>query len=251
MIQYTNDLPKSLQKYEGLFCKGDISLLDKNIVAIVGSRRPNAYTKSMVKTLAYNLARRDVYVVSGVAMGVDALAHLGAYPKTIAVMANSLDLIYPKVNQAIIEKMEKNSLVLSEYKPNTKATKWSFVQRNKIVVALAKAVVIAQADEQSGSIHSANFALKQNKPLYVLPQRLEESKGTNRLLSEGKAELIYDIDKFCDKFGQLHEAEDEIVKFCKKEPSLEKCLQKFGDKIYEYELDGKLSIEGLVVRIGS
>lgn len=232
-----------------LYYIGDKTIIDKPIVAIVGSRRPNAYTKRLVTNLASSLAKRDVYVISGAAMGVDAVAHLGAYPKTIAVMGNSLDIIYPKINQELILNMQKNSLVLSEYEPNTKATKWSFVDRNRLVIALSKAVVIAQADEKSGSMHSAKIALKQNKPLYVLPQRLEDSRGTNALLAKNEAKIIDDIDKFCNSFSNLIEPEDEIIQFCKNEPNLEACLDRFGDKIYEYELDGKLSINGLHVRI--
>lgn len=252
-MNYFSKLPSQLNELKKvpnrLYYIGDKNLINKQIVAIVGTRRPNSYTKRLVTNLASSLAKRDVYVISGAAMGVDAVAHLGAYPKTIGVMGNSLDIIYPKINQEMILNMQKNSLVLSEYEPNTKATKWSFVDRNRLVVALSVAVVIAQADEKSGSMHSAKIALKQNKPLYVLPQRLEDSKGTNALLANNQAKLIDDIDKFCDGFATLNEPKDKIIQFCKNEPNLEICLEKFGDKIYEYELDGKISINGLHVRI--
>ncbi len=254
-MKYLEKLPKILdgleKKPRRLYYKGDISFLDKKIVAIVGSRRPNAYTKNLVFSLASSLAKRDVYVVSGGAMGVDGIAHKGAYPKTISVMANSLDLIYPKVNEILIKQMEEHSLVLSEYEPSTKATKWSFVERNRIVVGLASVVIIAQADEKSGSMHSANIALKQDKPLFVLPQRMNESRGTNKLLSEGKAKLINNIESFCDMFGEVQIKNDELMEFVKNEPDLQKCLDRFGDKIYEYELDGKICIDGLQVRLGS
>lgn len=246
-------LPSSLANLKKppkkLYYIGDISLLDKPIVAIVGSRRPNAYTKRLVTNLSSSLAKRGVHVISGAAMGVDAVAHLGSYPKTIGVMGNSLDIIYPKINQELILNMQKNSLIISEYEPNTKATKWSFIDRNRLVVALSQAVVIAQADEKSGSMHSAKIALKQGKPLFVLPQRLEDSKGTNALLAKNEAKIINDIDEFCNNFKNLDEVEDEIIQFCKNKPSLQTCLEKFGDKIYEYELDGKISINGLHVRI--
>lgn len=248
-----NPLPKSLhelkKKVETLYFLGDTSLLQKPLVAIVGSRRPNAYTKRVVTHLSASLAKRDVHVVSGAAMGVDALSHLGAYPKTVAVMGNSLDIIYPKVNQELIKKMQKNSLVLSEYEPNTKASPWSFVDRNRIVVALSQAVVIAQADEKSGSMHSAKIAQKLGKPLYVLPQRLEDSRGTNGLVASKKAELICDIDEFCDRFGKISHEDDEVISFCKENPLLEVAIEKFGDRIYEYELDGKIDISGIYIRV--
>ncbi len=254
-MKVLNYLPKSLQAIQKppkkLFLKGDERLLDKRIVSIVGSRRPNAYTKTLTYSLASALAKRGVVVVSGGAMGVDAIAHEGAYPSTIGVMANSLDFIYPKVNEKLIKKLEHKALVLSEYEPNTKATPWSFVERNRIVVGLSEVVIIAQADENSGSMRSAEIALKEKKPIYVLPQRLQESKGTNKLLSENKAKLIADIEEFANLFARVDGEDDEVLKYIKNEPRLDKCLEKFGDLIYEYELDGKLDIDGLLVRANS
>ncbi len=248
-----SSLPKSLdaldKKVKKLFFVGDEDLLKKPLVAIVGSRRPNAYTKRIVTHLASALAKRDVYVISGLAMGVDAIAHMGAYPKTVGVLGNSLDIIYPKVNKDLILKMQKSSLILSEYEPNTKATPWSFVERNRIVVALSSAVVVAQADEKSGSMHSARIANKLQKPLYVLPQRLDESKGTNLLLAQEKAKLIYDIEEFANQFGTIKTEDDELIEFCKKNPLLDDALKRFGDRVYEYELEGKIQINGVHVRI--
>lgn len=248
-LEYIPTKLKSLKKeVKALFYKGDKTLLDKKIIAIVGSRRPNAYTKRVVTQLASSLSARDVYIISGGAMGVDALSHKGAYPKTIGVMANSLDIIYPKVNEKMIKDMEKNSLVLSEYEPQTKATPWSFVDRNRIVVALSDIVIIAQADIKSGSMHSAKIAQKLDKELYVLPQRIGESDGTNKLVAEGKAKVIYDIDLFCEQFGSV-KRDDEVLEFCKKNPRLQTCLDRYGDTIYEYELDGKLQISGVHIRV--
>ncbi len=246
-------LPKSLstlpKQPEKLYYLGKEELLDRPKVAIVGSRRPNAYTKRMVNTLSSSLASRGVCVVSGAAMGVDSLAHRAAYPNTIAVMGNSLDIIYPKVNEDLIKKMQTNSLILSEYEPSFIATRWSFVQRNRIVVALSSAVVIAQADIKSGSMHSARIALELDKPLYVLPQRIGESDGTNKLVRQNKATLINDIDEFCNMFGATEDSDDELLCFCKENPSLDKCLEKFGDLIYEYELEGKIKIQNLHVMV--
>lgn len=244
--QMLNALEKEVKT---LYFKGDISLLKKPLIAIVGSRRPSAYTKRVVSILSNELAKRDVFVISGAAMGVDALSHKGAFPKTIAVMGNSLDIIYPKVNENLIKNIYKNALALSEYPPNTKATRYSFIHRNRIVVGLSKAVVIAQADIKSGSMHSANIAQDLGKPLFVLPQRLGESDGTNYLIKNQKATLIDDIEAFANRFGKVDTANDTLLEFCKKNPSLELCLEKFGEKIYEYDLEGKLTIDGAYVRV--
>ncbi len=251
--QSLKTLPKGLddldKKVEKLYFLGDENLLKKPIVAIVGSRRPNAYTKRATSILASSLAKRGVYVISGCAMGVDSIAHRGAYPNTIGVLGNSLDIAYPAVNKELILKMRQECLLLSEYEPKTIASPWSFVQRNRIVVALSQAVVIAQADLKSGSMHSARIAKKLKKPLYVLPQRLGESDGTNELISEGSAKLINDVDAFCDAFGKVDKTNDELLSFCTANPSLEKCLERFGELVYEYELEGKLVIDGVNVRV--
>jgi DNA processing protein len=184
-------------------------------------------------------------VVSGGAMGVDALAHQGALPNTIAVLANGLDIYYPKVNETLLKSIREKALILSEYSEGTRAMRHSFVERNRIVVALSKAVVIAQADAKSGSMQSAKIALALNKPLYVMPQRLGESDGTNALLAAQKAKLIDDIPAFVGQFGQsIAYEEDALLRFCREESRLERCLEVFGSRVYEYELEGKLSIEG-------
>ena len=251
-MEILNTLPSSLdslpKKVSKLYYIGDRALLNKPIVAIVGSRKPSAYTRQHTATLARALSQRGVCVISGAAMGVDAIAHQGAFPNTIGVMGNSLDIIYPKVNRDLIYRLQKDALTLSEYDEGTIATRYSFVERNRIVVALSQAIVITQADLKSGSMRSAEIAVKLGRPLFVLPQRLGESDGTNILLQEGKASLITNIDAFADRFGALHVNKDRLLDFCVKEHSLEKALMHFGDKVYEYELEGKVVIEGVSIR---
>ena len=234
-------------KPKEIYYKGNLSLLDRRRVSIVGTRHPISYTKQMCLKLGNALKKRGVCVVSGGAMGVDALAHKSSFPNTIGVMANSLDIIYPKVNYSLLKSMEKESLLLSEYSENTKATRYSFVLRNRLVVALGEVLIVAQADLNSGSMRSIELALKQNKKIFVFPHRLEDSPGTNQLLKEGKATAIYDIESFANMFGKVDLISDEILEFCKNNDSLEDAISKFGDKIYEYELEGKIAIRNLRV----
>ncbi len=226
-----------------LYSIGDNSLLKRSLVSIVGSRRPISYTKDMTLKLSKAFSRIGYVVVSGAAMGVDALAHTGAFPNTVAVMANSLDIYYPKVNQNLINKIYKDALAISEYPPNTKATKYSFVVRNRIVVALGEVLIITQADENSGTIRSAEIAKELGKKIFVLPHRLEESRGTQKLLESGDAELITDIDSFVSKFGEMDQLLDSELLFFKESPTFDEAYKKFGDKIYEYELEGKIEIK--------
>ena len=237
-LEFMNKKPKEL------FYIGNKELLNKRKVSIVGTRRPCNYTKDFTFKLAQALAKRGIVVVSGAAMGVDAIAHRGAgVENTIAVMANGLDIKYPAVNKNLIEAIEKNGLTLSFFEEGFKATKWSFVARNELVVALGEILIVTEADLNSGSMRSVEYALEMEKEIFVLPHRLSDSKGTNRLLKEGKAKVIYDIDEFANGFGVYDNSDDEFSIFLKSKPTLQEALEKFGSKIYEAELEGIIAIE--------
>jgi DNA processing protein len=227
-----------------LYYIGNLELLNKKIVSIVGTRRPNSYTKEFTYKLASALSKRGVVVASGAAMGVDAIAHKGAKANsTIAVMANGLDIKYPAINRALITQIEQNGLTLSFYKEGFRATNWSFVARNELVVALGECLIVTEANLNSGSMRSVEFALKMNKPIYVLPHRLNESLGTNLLLKEKKATAIYDIEEFANSFGKISEKKDEFIEFLESSPTLDEALLKYGEKIYTAELEGLINIE--------
>ncbi len=249
--QSLSPLPCELQDLESpvntLYYRGDTSRLSAPKVSIVGARKAYPYTRMMTHNLALALSKRNVCVVSGGAMGVDAIAHEGAYPNTIAVLANGLDIIYPKVNRKLLEKIASDSLLLSEYRDGEEARSYTFVERNRIVVALGEVLVIAQADLDSGSMRSAEFALQTGKKIYVLPHRLGESRGTMKLLEHAKAELITDIDAFADMFGEYHQESDPFLVFCAQTPSYDEALRFDGQKLFEYELPGKTKVaEGKV-----
>ena len=236
---------------ETLYYLGNRELLKRPKVSIVGTRKPTPYTQMQTHMLAGKLAGRGLCIVSGAAMGVDAAAHRGALGcNTIAVMANGLDIRYPVVNRALIEEIENEGLVLSQFEPGFRATPWSFVVRNEVVAALGDCLIVTQADPGSGSLRSVEFARKMGKKIYVLPQRLGESEGTNALLAEGKAEAIYDMDRFAEQFEHAHitQASDPFLYFCRSNPTYEEAVKKFGDKVFVYELEGKISVEsGTVV----
>ncbi|KEA46338.1 DNA processing protein DprA [Campylobacter mucosalis] len=251
-----SELPRELFRLgnppNGLFYIGNKELLHLPKIAIVGSRKASVYTKNCVNELSKRLKNADVCVVSGGAIGVDIAAHTAALPYTIGVFANGLDIIYPKSNEKIISEIYKNGLVISEYEPNSTPLRHRFLERNRIVVSLCKALVVAQADLQSGSLQSARIANEIGVPLFVLPQRIGESNGTNLLLANKKASLIADFDEFVAMFVQKtkpqNSQDDKILQFCKNGVSLDKALAKFGNKIYEYELEGKIEISNLTAR---
>ena len=229
-----------------LYCKGDFELLNRVKVSIVGSRKTSKYSREMTYKLSSALTKVGVCVVSGGAMGVDAVAHLGAgASNTIAVLPCGINIKYPAVNKNLLSDIEKNGLLLSQFKENDKARPWSFVVRNELVVALGEVLVVAEAELESGSMRSIEFALSMGKEIFVFPHRLGESSATNELLKEGRAKAIYDIDTFVSRFGSLDEAkvqEDEFMVFCQTSPTYEETLSKFPSRVFEAELNGEIEV---------
>ncbi|AJC94227.1 DNA-processing protein DprA [Campylobacter volucris] len=236
-----------------VYYKGNLELLKNRKIAIIGSRKMSVYTKNCIYELVNCCKSAQICIVSGGALGVDITAANAAFPNTIAIFANGLDEIYPKSNKKYIEQIYEHALALSEHEAFYKPKPYDFLLRNRLIIALSEVVIIAQADLYSGSMQSARLALSMKKPIYVLPQRRQESEGTNLLLAKNQAKLLYDFSEFASMFGVLEEKSnnDELLEFIKKENNLDKILQKFGDRIYEYELEGLVEICGLSVRVKS
>ncbi|KIM10100.1 MAG: DNA polymerase III [Sulfuricurvum sp. PC08-66] len=242
------DALDAMKKYpERLSHRGNVALLERQKVSIVGSRKPNQYTQHMTQLLASKLSHVGVCIVSGAAMGVDAIAHKGAgSDSTIAVLPCGIDVRYPAVNAKLIESIEQEGLLLSQFTPDFKATDWSFVLRNEIVVALGDVLIVTQADSNSGSMRSVEFALAMGKKIYVLPHRIGESEGTNMLLAQGKAEAIYDIESFVAQFGRVNapiDKNDAFMLFCARTPTYEEAVAAYGARIFEAELAGEIRVE--------
>ncbi len=186
-------------------------------------------------------------------MGVDAMAHRGAgSDSTIAVLPSGIDVRYPAVNRELIESIERQGLTLSQFETGFRATNWSFVLRNEIVVALGDILVVTEADEGSGSMRSAEYALDMGKDIYVLPHRVGESRGTNDLLRKGLAKPIYDIEEFASLFGVetgCDVEKDEFYYFCQGRPTMDEAIERFGPRVYEAEMEGIILIENGIVSL--
>ncbi len=245
---------KSMKKYPSeLFYKGNLSLLDRPKISIVGTRRPSAYTRQFTYTLSKALAKRGICIVSGAAMGVDSIAHDGAGAEnTIAVTANGLDIRYPAVNKNLIESIENSGLVISQFNDGIRATNWSFVIRNELVVALGELLVVTQADLDSGSMRSVEYALKMGKEVWVFAHRIGESLGTTKVLLEGNAKIILDIETFASQFGkdvQSNIPKDDFFYFCQQSPTFDDTVKIYGDRVYEAELEGNITIHNGIVML--
>jgi DNA processing protein len=160
-------------------------------VAIVGTRKPTMYGKEVAHTLSYDLAKKGVVIVSGLALGIDSVAHkaaLEAGGTTIAVLANSVDKIYPRTNQDLANKiLASGGAILSEYEPPTEARNYQFLARNRIVSGLSDAVIVIEAAVRSGTLATVTFALEQGREVFVVPGNITSplSAGCNALLKQG------------------------------------------------------------------
>ena len=244
---------QAMKKYpQYLSYIGNLELLKKRKISIVGSRNPNQYTTQFTAQLAYKLAQKNICIVSGCAMGVDAVAHHNAgVSNTIGVAGTGLDIRYPKINFDLIKDIEKDGLMISQFKPKTPSQKYNFPIRNETVVALGEVLIVTQADIKSGTMRSVEFALKMGKKIFVLPHRIGESAGTDKLLKEQKATAIYDIDEFVNNFvgckGDIKN-KDTFLEYCKSNPTYDEAVLKYQSKVFEYELMGQIEIkDGFVV----
>lgn len=160
-------------------------------VAIVGTRKPTAYGKEVTNRIATDLARRGVIIVSGMALGVDAIAHratIDAGGTTIAVQGNGLSQLYPSTNRQLGEDIVAHGgAIISEYEPNVPARDFQFLERNRIVSGLSDAVLITEAAARSGTLNTAKHALEQGKEVFVIPGNITSplSAGCNSLLRQG------------------------------------------------------------------
>lgn len=175
-----------------LFVQGPLAeLLQRPLVGIVGSRKVSSYGRAVTIQLASELANQGIVIVSGLALGVDALAHraaLDAGGPTIAVLPGSVEKIYPRSHYGLAQQIVQGGGVLvSEYPPGTNIFKQNFIARNRIVAGLVDALLITEAAEKSGSLHTARFALEQGKDVLAVPGNITSSTsvGTNNLLKAG------------------------------------------------------------------
>lgn len=160
-------------------------------VAIVGSRKPTAYGKEVTHQLAFDLAKRGIIIVSGLALGVDSIAHRAALEAggiTFAVLGNGLDTVYPANHHDLAKQIaESGGAIISEYEPNIEPREFRFLERNRIVSGLSDAIIITEAAMRSGTISTATHALEQGREVFVVPGNITSplSVGCNNLIKQG------------------------------------------------------------------
>lgn len=185
----------------GLFVRGDgdVALLERPAVAIVGARSCSPYGSSVARTLGRELAGAGLAVVSGLARGVDGEAHRGALEAggtTIAVLGCGVDRVYPAAHAELARRVAQRGLIISEYAPGVEPAPWRFPARNRIIAGLAAATVVVEARERSGALITADLALEDGREVFAVPGEITSalSAGTNALLRIGATALTSSAD---------------------------------------------------------
>jgi DNA processing protein len=189
--KYLQILGSIAKKPKSLYYIGNLPVERLPSVAIIGTRKPSRYGQEVTHRLAYDLAQKGIVIVSGMALGVDAIAHkaaLEAGGTTIAVLGSGLNRMYPAANKSLADNIvSSGGAIVSEYEPETEARPYQFLERNRIVSGLADAIIITEAAARSGTLNTASHALEQGRDIFVVPGNITSplSAGCNALLKQG------------------------------------------------------------------
>jgi len=208
----SRDYPKILKEIHNapkqLYIRGSLPK-DHNLnFAIVGTRAASDYGRTLAFKIAKELAELGFNIVSGLALGIDTQAHLGALEgkgKTIAVMGSAIDdnSIYPSENLNLVKKIiSSGGAVISEYEPGTKSEIWFFPERNRIIAGLSQGVLVVEAPEKSGALITARLALEQNREVFAIPGSIfsKNSFGANNLIKSG-AKMVTSVDDILEELN--------------------------------------------------
>ena len=173
-----------------VWLRGDLSLLGRPAVGIIGSREPTGYGLGVTFDAARDLASSGLVIVSGMARGLDARAHQGALAAgggTIAVLGCGIDVDYPKQNLGLLNDVRERGLVLTEFEPGIEPTKWTFPKRNRLIAALSSALIVAEAKLKSGTANTVEWMLRIGRPVFAIPGRIGDplSAGPNAMIRDG------------------------------------------------------------------
>lgn len=207
------DYPKRLRLIEDpprvLYTRGQDLSLSATCIAIVGARKSTAYGKYVAEKFTKDLADLGVTIISGMAQGIDSLAHKFALERdtySIGVLGCGVDQIFPKSNKALFEKMYERGTIVSEYPPGFAPRPENFPRRNRIISALSEAVIVVEAKDQSGSLITARLGADQSKEVFAVPGNINSlySQGTNKLIRDGAIPLL-EMQDIIDRLPQIKE----------------------------------------------
>lgn len=199
LVRDDEDYPRYLKEIPQpppvLYVRGEIAIEDEWSVAIVGTRKVTHYGREITEKFAKRLAEHNITVVSGLARGVDGIAHKAAMDaggRTLAVLGCGVDIVYPPEHKKIAQQMIKQGALISDYAPGTAPESYNFPPRNRIISGLSRAVIVIEAGVKSGALITAEFAADQGREVYAVPGNINsvQSKGTNKLILNGAKPLV-------------------------------------------------------------
>ncbi len=200
VLSYFDDgYPESLKEIPYpplvLYVKGELRKDIELPIAVVGTRYPSGYGEKVVKYLVENLVEAGFSTISGLAMGIDAMAHAWTLNKggyTIAVLGCGIDIVYPQKNKELFKRITQKGCIISEFPISTQPNRYNFPARNRIIAALSKGTIVVEADIKSGSLITARLTAEFGKPVFAVPGEIfsKRSRGTNKLISDGAIPIL-------------------------------------------------------------
>ena len=237
-----------------LYVKGRLTAKDKNAVAMVGSRLTTHYGLETARRLAYQLAYVGVTVVSGGARGIDTAAHQGALSakgRTVAVLGNGINIVFPSENVELFERIAGHGAVLTQFPFNRKADKQSFPIRNRIVAGMSLGTVVVEANLSSGALITANFAVEYGRQVFAVPGRIDspQSKGCHDLIKKG-AKLCEGAEDVLSEFEYLFPASNRPPSPAESGTLPALTLSENEQKVYEVLSHEEVAMDDVIRRSG-
>lgn len=222
--QYPKILKEIYDPPSILYVRGIIPEKTLPWVSIIGTRRCTQYGAQTAFQLSKELAEKGIVIVSGMARGIDSMAHKGALEgggKTVAVLGNGVDICYPSENRELMKRIIKNGCVMSEYSPKVSAVSRNFPVRNRIISGLSEATMVVEAGQRSGSLITVDHALNNGREVFAVPGNINSltSKGTNNLIQQGCL-AVTSSDDVLFGLGITCKEEENTKNIEKKEPRL-------------------------------
>jgi DNA processing protein len=254
-----------------LYVRGNLPVQDEPCLAVVGTRRPTIYGRQVTEEIVADLARSKITIVSGLARGIDSVAHRAALDtggKTVAVFASGLDIVYPGENAKLAQSIMEHGALVSEYPLGVRPKADNFPLRNRIMSGLSLGVLVVEAGEKSGALITAHQAVEQNREVFAIPGSIlsPTSKGTNRLIQEG-AKLVRNYADILEElnltivmqqmeireFSPASEVESAILKQLASEPShVDEICRRSGLPMPEVSSTlAMLELKGIAKQVGN
>ncbi len=236
----------------------EISAMNEFSIAIVGSRMATSYGRAVAAKISAELSKAGVVVVSGLAHGIDSVAHEEAVKNglTVGVLGTGIDVIYPRSKRALFQKVMENGCLVSEFPLGTQPTKWTFPRRNRIIAGLSMGVVVVEASYKSGSLITARFALEEGREVFAVPGSIfsSTSEGANDLIKHG-AKCVSSSEDILEEFDYVKRIQsqkaisDPILDILKEGPkTLEEIsmllsipIEEINTKLTMLEVEGMIS----------